>query len=270
MWRRVRQTIKMENTVMTTAQKTAAILIIGNEILSGRTADRNIQHIAKNMTDIGIVMREVRVVPDVPEAIIHSVRAMSSSHDYVFTTGGIGPTHDDITALNVAAAFNVEIEENVEAKAMLQAYYEADGLTKSRLRMAQIPVGAKLIPNQVTSAPGFIMDNVYVMAGVPRIMQDMLTHILPSLHGGAPILSNTVTCKLTESVIAEKLSALQDENMDVEIGSYPYYSAGDLGVSLVVRTIDAERLEVVTIGVESLVSSFGVEPRRLEIVKQAV
>lgn len=249
-------------------RKTAAILIIGNEILSGRTQDRNIQHIATNMTDIGIAMKEVRIVPDEPEHIVDAVKTMSKAYDYVFTTGGIGPTHDDITAENVAEAFGVPLEENEDAKNMLLTYYGEEGLTKSRLRMARIPQGAKLIPNQVTSAPGFIIENVHVMAGVPRIMQDMLTHIMPSLQGGAPILSNTVTCDLTESVLAEKLSELQDNNQDVEIGSYPYYSSGTLGVSLVVRTSDKDRLEAVTSGVENLVKELGADPKRLELAKK--
>ncbi len=246
--------------------KTAAILIIGNEILSGRTQDRNIQYIAERMTQIGIVMSEVRVVPDIPTRISTAVRDLSDAYDYVFTTGGIGPTHDDITADNVAEAFGVALEENKDAVAMLKAYYGAEGLTKSRLRMARIPVGAQLIPNQVTSAPGFIIKNVHVMAGVPRIMQDMLTHILPSLHGGAPILSSTVTCELTESILAEDLTALQAENPDVEIGSYPYYAQGNLGVSLVARTTDAERLENVAQALEALVEKLGGAPRRLDMV----
>jgi molybdenum cofactor synthesis domain-containing protein len=262
--------MKMENIFMSMEQrKTAAILIIGNEILSGRTQDRNIQHIATHMTDIGIAMMEVRVVPDIPHYIVDAVKALSAAHSYVFTTGGIGPTHDDITAENVAAAFDVPLEENKDARAMLQAYYGDEGLTKSRLRMARIPKGAKLIPNQVTSAPGFIIENVHVMAGVPRIMQDMLTHILPSLQGGAPILSNTVTCELTESILAEKLAQLQLDNVDVEIGSYPYYSSGSLGVSLVVRTTEADRLEAVTIALESLVQELGAAPKRMEIAKKS-
>lgn len=248
--------------------KTAAILIIGNEILSGRTQDRNIQHIATHMTDIGVVMSEVRVVPDVAERIVDAVREMSKAYDYVFTTGGIGPTHDDITAENVAKAFDVEIKEHQDALDMLLAYYGEEDLTDSRKRMARIPVGAKLIPNQVTSAPGFNIENVYVMAGVPRIMQDMLTHILPSLHGGAPILSNTVTCSLTESVLSEGLSELQDNNPDVELGSYPYYSSGTLGVSLVARTTDKDRLESVTAALETLVKDLGADPKRLELAKK--
>jgi|TARA_R110000868_G_scaffold194672_2_gene440302 molybdenum cofactor synthesis domain-containing protein len=250
-------------------RKTAAILIIGNEMLSGRTQDRNIQHIATKMTEIGIAMMEVRIIPDVPHRIIDAVKALSAAYSYVFTTGGIGPTHDDITAENVAAAFDVPLEENTDAREMLNAYYGAEGLTKSRLRMARIPKGAQLIPNQVTSAPGFVIKNVHVMAGVPRIMQDMLTHILPALHGGAPILSNTVTCELTESILAEKLSDLQDDNADVEIGSYPYYSDGSLGVSLVVRTTEAERLEIVTVALEALVQELGAAPKRMEITPKS-
>jgi molybdenum cofactor synthesis domain-containing protein len=250
-------------------RKTAAILIIGNEILSGRTQDRNIQHIATKMTEIGIAMMEVRIIADIPSDIVDAVKALSAAHSYVFTTGGIGPTHDDITAENVAAAFDVPLEDNKAAREMLNAYYGAEGLTKSRLRMARIPKGAHLIPNQVTSAPGFVIENVHVMAGVPRIMQDMLAHILPSLHGGAPILSNTVTCELTESILAEKLSDLQDSNVDVEIGSYPYYSDGSLGVSLVVRTSESERLEAVTLLVEELVQDLGAAPKRMEVVQKA-
>lgn len=217
---------------------TAAVIIIGNEILSGRTLDKNTQHIAQKLNEAGVVVREARVIPDCRKAIIETVQKLSAAHDYVFTTGGIGPTHDDITAECVAAAFDAALEENADARAMLVRHYDAGELTEARLKMAQIPVGASLIDNPVSGAPGFNIGNVYVMAGIPSIMQAMLDNILPTLKGGASVLSETLSFVIQESVIAPVLSKVQADHPDLDIGSYPYFKDGQHGVSVVIRGYD--------------------------------
>ncbi len=234
---------------------TAALLVIGNEILSGRTEDKNINWIAKKLVEKGIAFSEVRIVPDVAERIVAAVRDLSARYDYLFTTGGIGPTHDDITAGCVSQAFAVPMEENKQARAMLVAHYGGEEhLNPPRLKMAQIPVGAMLIPNPVSGAPGFIIENVYVMAGVPRIMQAMLDHVLPALAGGAVVLSRTITSRLAESRIAEGLGVIQERWPNVEIGSYPHFQAGHFGVSLVLRSTDQEALGRAEAEVQALVA----------------
>lgn len=233
---------------------TAALLVIGNEILSGRTEDKNINWIAKKLVEKGITFSEVRIVPDVAERIVAAVRDMSARYDYLFTTGGIGPTHDDITAGCVSQAFAVPMEENQQARAMLVAHYGGEEhLNPPRLKMAQIPVGATLIPNPVSGAPGFVIENVHVMAGVPRIMQAMLDHVLPALAGGAVVLSRTITSRLAESRIAEGLAEIQNRWLNVEIGSYPHFQAGNFGVSLVLRSTDQEALAKAEADVQALV-----------------
>lgn len=233
---------------------TAALLVIGNEILSGRTEDKNINWIAKKLVEKGITFSEVRIVPDVAERIVAAVRDMSARYDYLFTTGGIGPTHDDITAGCVSQAFAVPMEENQQARAMLVAHYGGEEhLNPPRLKMAQIPVGAALIPNPVSGAPGFVIENVHVMAGVPRIMQAMLDHVLPALAGGAVVISRTITSRLAESRIAEGLAEIQNRWPNVEIGSYPHFQAGNFGVSLVLRSTDQEALAKAEADVQALV-----------------
>jgi molybdenum cofactor synthesis domain-containing protein len=225
---------------------TAAILVIGNEILSGRTQDTNTTWIAEKLNTIGIRLQEVRVVPDVEERIIEAVHALRARYTYVFTTGGIGPTHDDITTDSMARAFNVACPVHPEARKVLEAHYGADELTDARLRMARIPVGATLIDNPVSAAPGYKIENVYVMAGVPRIMQAMLDNILKTIEHGVPMLSNTIVCDLPESKVADEMAALQAEFVGIEVGSYPHYRGGILGLSLVLRGTDPAPLAAAT------------------------
>lgn len=245
---------------------TAALLIIGNEILSGRTQDTNTSWIATKLAEKGIKLMEVRVVPDIEDAIITAVNELRQQVAYLFTTGGIGPTHDDITSQTMAKAFHVPLLLNPDARAALLAHYEKEeDLTPARLKMAHIPEGAALIDNPVSGAPGFRIENVYVMAGVPRIMQAMLDGILPELATGAPILSNTITCDLQESMVAEKLSSIQDRFPSVDIGSYPHFRSGSLGLSLVLKSNDKENLITATYEVVDMVRSFGVEPRAISM-----
>lgn len=248
---------------------TAALVIIGNEILSGRTQDANTYHIAQQLNDHGIVLSEVRVVPDVESKVVETVNALRGEYSYVFTTGGIGPTHDDITAECIAKAFDVTLEMNADARALLLKHYGEADLNEARLRMARIPAGATLIDNPVSAAPGFQVDNVYVMAGVPKIMQAMLEGILPNLQGGAPVLSNTVTCAVPESQIAPELGALQEEYPDIDIGSYPNFRGGVLGLSVVARGTDAELLETVTEKIVEIIRAQGEEPTAMSLLSQA-
>lgn len=242
-----------------------AILIIGNEILSGRTQDTNTHWMAARLTAKGIVLGEVRVVPDDHEVIVAAVDELRLRFHYVFTTGGIGPTHDDITAEAVADAFGVQLVMNEEACRAMEIHYGKDNMSDARLKMAMIPEGAALIPNSVSAAPGFIMENVYVMAGVPRIMQAMMDYVLSHIPGGKPVLSNTVSCRLLESAIAEDLTKLQEKYEGIQIGSYPHYRGGEAGLSLVLRGTDPRTLEQATEGVLRLVRSHGDEPRAMSI-----
>ena len=246
---------------MTEQIPSAAILIIGNEILSGRTQDTNTHYIAGKLTSLGIRMREVRVVPDEKDIIIKAVNEMRGKVDYLFTTGGIGPTHDDITAGSIAEAFGVDLLLNPDARQQLLDYYGAESeLNEGRLRMAMIPEGATLIRNPVSGAPGFTMGNVYTMAGVPRIMQSMMDNIAASLRQGPKIISNTVSCTLGESVIAKQLEGIQSRYADVEIGSYPHYRAGALGLSLVLRGTDPAKVAQATEEVVEMVKSLNGNP----------
>lgn len=239
---------------------TAAVLIIGNEILSGRTKDANLPWLAERLNGIGIRVMEARVIADLPDAIIAAVNETRARFDYVFTTGGIGPTHDDITAASIAKAFGTKVAPDMHARKVMEEHYGTTDLSEPRLKMAMIPVGAKLIPNTVSGAPGFIIENVHVMAGVPRIMQAMLENILPLLKQGAPILSNTVGCSLRESEIAEKLTALQDKFLDIDIGSYPQYRQGPNNLSLVLKSTKPERLKAATLELMEIIKALGDEP----------
>ncbi|MFE0756833.1 competence/damage-inducible protein A [Inquilinus sp. NPDC058860] len=236
---------------------TAAVLVIGDEILSGRTKDANMGFLAERLTDLGISLREARVVADDPEEIVAAVNALRARYDHVFTTGGIGPTHDDITAECVARAFGVPLLRHPEAVRRLEAHYEAGQLNEARLRMANVPEGGVLIDNPVSAAPGFRIGNVHVMAGVPRIMQAMFDGIAPTLAGGDKVLSRTVTCDLGEGVIAAGLGAVAAVYPELSIGSYPYFRAGRFGTSLVLRGTDAEKLSTAAEAVRSLVVSLG-------------
>ena len=235
---------------------TAAIIVIGNEILSGRTKDKNINYLANKLVKRGIALLEVRVIPDVQDVIISTLHETKDKFTYVFTTGGIGPTHDDITSLSVAKAFDVPLVTNKEAYSLLEDRYGADDFTQPRRKMAHTPKGAELIPNPVSVAPGFIIDNVYVMAGVPVVMQAMVDHVIPTLKGGEPVLSNSVPSRFPESVIAEGLGDIQDkyQSSGVDIGSYPYFRDGHLGVNVVVRASDKHALVLATKEVELMIS----------------
>lgn len=221
---------------------TAAILVIGDEILSGRTKDKNIGYIAEYLTNIGIELREVRVVPDLMDEIVSALNALRARYTYVFTTGGIGPTHDDITADSVAAAFGVPIDHDPRAVALLSERFPPDQLNEARLRMARIPAGAELIANSVSKAPGFNIGNVFVMAGVPAIMQAMLDAVGPTLKTGTRILSDTVRAGLREGDIGTQLGEIAKAHPQVAIGSYPFWSETGPDTNVVVRSRSPERL----------------------------
>ena len=224
---------------------TAAMLVIGDEILSGRTRDANMHHLAGQLTEAGIDLREVRVVSDDAPAIISAVKALSAAYDTVFTSGGIGPTHDDITADCIAAAFDDHIDVRDDARALLAAHYAKTGskLNEARLRMARIPDRATLIDNPVSVAPGFTVQNVHVMAGVPSVFQAMVATVLPTLTGGAPLMSRTLRIDRGEGDIAGPLGALAAEFSDLSIGSYPFQKDGKFGANIVLRGTDEARLE---------------------------
>lgn len=226
-------------------QPTAAMLVIGDEILSGRTRDSNMFHLAGQLTERGIDLREVRVVNDDAGAITAAVKALSAAFDYVFTSGGIGPTHDDITADCIAAAFGAHIDVRDDARALLQAHYDRQGveLNSARLRMARIPDGAVLIENPVSIAPGFTMENVYVMAGVPAVFEAMVQSVLPTLTGGAPLISRTRRIDRGEGDIAGPLGALALAYPGLSIGSYPFQKDGRYGANIVLRGTDAAMLD---------------------------
>ncbi|MFO1090310.1 MAG: competence/damage-inducible protein A [Hyphomicrobiales bacterium] len=233
---------------------TAAVLLIGDEILSGRTKDKNLGYIADWLTALGIDLKEARVVPDVEAEIVAAVNALRGRYTYVFTTGGIGPTHDDITADAVAKAFGVPISHDPEAKRLLLEYFTKMGreANEARLRMARLPQGATMIANPVSIAPGFRIGNVHVMAGVPRIMQAMLEEIAPTLARGAPMRSVTVTIRAGEGDIAAGLGAIQDQHPKAVIGSYPFEENGRFGSNIVVRSRDLQTLESAAASVERL------------------
>lgn len=224
---------------------TAAMLVIGDEILSGRTRDANMHYLAGQLTERGIDLKEVRVVSDDASAIIAAVRALSASFDHVFTSGGIGPTHDDITADCIAAAFSTHIDIRDDARALLQAHYDKSGqeLNAARLRMARIPDGATLIDNPVSTAPGFTLRNVHVMAGVPSVFQAMVASVLPLLTGGAPLLSRSLRVVRGEGDIAGPLGVFAQEHADISIGSYPFQKDGVYGANIVLRGSDPSRLD---------------------------
>ena len=239
------------------ANPKAAMLVIGDEILSGRTRDANMYYLAGELTKHGIDLAEVRVVTDDPGAIVGAVRALSDEFDQVFTSGGIGPTHDDITADCMAQAFGVAIGVREDARALLAAFYKARGIefNDARKRMARIPDGAVLIENPVSTAPGFSIGNVHVMAGVPDVFKAMLAGVLPNLTGGAPLLSASIKINLPEGEIAGPLAGVADEFPALSIGSYPFWQNGEYGANIVVRGEDSDQLDAV---MARLSSVFGV------------
>ncbi|MGB3500120.1 MAG: competence/damage-inducible protein A [Mesorhizobium sp.] len=240
---------------------TAAMAVIGDEILSGRTKDRNIGHLADVMTTIGIDLKEVRIVPDDEDEIAAAINALRARYTYVFTTGGIGPTHDDITADSVAKAFGVPCTYDAPAYELLAKNYEARGVefNEARKRMARMPVGATHIDNPVSVAPGFRIGNVHVMAGVPAIFQAMLDNVVPTLIGGAKMLSATVQCPYGEGTIGAPLGEIQKANPDTVIGSYPKYLDGKFWTELVVRSRDPQSLEKARGEIEAMVASISPE-----------
>ena len=222
----------------------AAILIIGNEILSGRTQDTNTSTLATWLNSIGVKVGEVRVIPDIEKTIIDTLNLLKTTYDYVFTTGGIGPTHDDITAQSISKAFGIKYEVNKEAFKILESYYQPGEFNEGRQKMAWMPEKAKLILNPTSGAPGFNVENVFCLPGVPSILKSMLGALKSNIVGGEPILSQTISLRTVESEIANSLTKVQDENKDVEIGSYPFFHAGKLGVSIVLRSENQSKIDL--------------------------
>lgn len=229
-----------------------AMIVIGNEVLSGRTQDKNIHYVANALTDHGIRLSEVRVIPDIEQEIIDAVLMLSDKYDYVFTSGGIGPTHDDITAESLAKAFDRDVELNPDAHAILKKYYGDEDVSDARLKMAHVPEDVMLIANPVSGAPGFQIKNVYVMAGVPRIMQAMLDGIVGDMAGGDKMLSTTIECSFYESDIAPGLNDIQDKYLNVDIGSYPSSSKEGPIVNIVLRGTDVKVLDEVSVLVHNM------------------
>ena len=241
----------------------AAILIIGNEILSGRTQDTNTSTLSLWLNSIGVKVQEVRVIPDVEEIIVDSVNTLRKIYDYIFTTGGIGPTHDDITAQSIAKAFNLKYEIHKEGYKILEKYYKPGEFNEGRQKMIWMPKDAKLILNPTSGAPGFNVENVFCLPGVPSILKSMLGGLKNNIIGGDPILSRTINLRTVESEIANSLTKVQDSNKEVEIGSYPFFQAGKLGVSIVIRSEDQNKINTCS----SQILDF-VKHKKIEIVNR--
>ena len=236
---------------------TAGVIIIGNEVLSGRTQDTNLVYMGKQLDALGISIMEARVIPDIEQTIINTVNHFRETYTYVFTTGGIGPTHDDITSAAIAKTFNVNLEKNAEAVRLLEKNHEPGGINEARMKMAYIPQGAKLIDNPLSDAPGFQMENVFVMAGVPAIMRLMFGGITNRLTGGDPIITVNVATNIGEGVFAKDLSKLQDQYPHISIGSYPYFRQRKLGVNLVMRSTNVDQLEELKEKVKAMITQLG-------------
>jgi molybdenum cofactor synthesis domain-containing protein len=239
---------------------TAAVIIIGNEVLSGRTQDANLKFIAERLAPCGIALLEARFVRDDEADIVAAVNALRHRCDYIFTTGGIGPTHDDITAAAIAKAFGVALKRDGEAERRLRLHYGEAGLNAARLRMADVPEGAELLDNPVSAAPGFRIGNVFVLPGVPMIMRAMFDVLVPSLHGGPPIVSRQISAFTTESGIALALADVQRRHATVEIGSYPFLRDGRFGVSLVARGTDDAAVDDAVRDIADMLASLGIAP----------
>ena len=243
-------------------QVNAAIIIIGNEILSGRTQDTNSSAIALWLNSIGVKVQEVRVIPDVEDVIVQTINVVRKKNNYVFTTGGIGPTHDDITAKSISKTFNVKYEVNKEAYKILESYYKPGEFNEGRQKMAWTPASAKLILNPTSGAPGFIVENIFCLPGVPSILKSMLGGLKNEISGGKPIISHTINLRTVESEIAKPLTSVQNSNKDVEIGSYPFFRAGKLGVSIVVRSENQTKIDDCNSKIMEFVSQ-----KKIEIIK---
>lgn len=238
----------------------AALLVIGDEILSGRTQDKNVAQVATWLNVQGIRLAEVRVVADDTAAIVEAVNALRARNDYLFTTGGIGPTHDDITVDAVAEAFGVGVVIHPEARAILERYYEPrGGLTEARLRMARVPEGAELIPNRMSGAPGIQIENVYLMAGVPSITAGMLDALTGTLEGGLPVLSQTIGSWVQESEVADLLRQTEQDHDGCAIGSYPFFREGRVGANFVVRSTDSAVLDACCAALSAGLTALGRE-----------
>ncbi len=242
---------------------TAGIIIIGNEVLSGRTKDINTSTLAKWLNSIGIEVKEVRVIPDTESTIIDTVNHLRKKFNYIFTTGGIGPTHDDITAESISKAFNLEYGFHKEAYSILEKYYKSGEFNDGRKKMAKMPTSASLILNPTSGAPGFYVENVFCLPGVPSILQSMIGGLNNVLIGGDPILSITISLRTVESQIAKSITEIQNKNIYVEIGSYPFFRAGKLGVSIVLRSSNKKKLD----GCNKEILDF-VKSKDIEIVEE--
>ena len=241
----------------------AAILIIGNEILSGRTKDLNTSTISSWLNGIGIRVLEVRVVPDVKEKIISSLNELKKNFSYVFTSGGIGPTHDDITAESVSKCFDLKYEIHQNAYKILEKYYGKENFNEGRQKMVWMPSNANLILNPASGAPGFNIENVFCLPGVPSILQSMLPDLKNKLVGGNPIISKTISLKTIESEIAKSLKDVQNNNKDVDIGSYPFFRKGKIGVSIVMRSESQSKIDICNSQILNLINE-----KKIEIVER--
>ena len=244
---------------------TACMIIIGNEILSGRTQDTNLAYLAKALNELGVRMLEARVIPDHEQTIVDTVNVCRRKFDYVFTTGGIGPTHDDITADSMALAFDVALVMNPEIEAMIRSREAPPEVMESRLRMARVPEGARLIENPTGGPPGFQIENVFVMAGVPLIMQEMISGFTRErIKGGAPLSSRSVTAYLSEGEVAKSLGEIQDRYPALDLGSYPFYRKDGYGTNLVMRGTDEALLDKMLKEVHAMIRALGAEPRETD------
>ena len=241
----------------------AAILIIGNEILSGRTQDTNTSTLALWLNSIGVKVKEVRVIPDIEQIIIENVNELRKNNNYVFTTGGIGPTHDDITAESISKAFGLKYEIHKEGYKILETYYKQGEFNEGRQKMIWMPENSKLILNPTSGAPGFSVENVFCLPGVPSILKAMLGGLKNDIVGGKPILSHTINLRTVESEIAKSLTSVQDKNIDVEIGSYPFFQAGKLGVSIVIRSEDQLKIDKCNLQILEFIKE-----KKIEIVER--
>jgi len=244
-------------------QVNAAILIIGNEILSGRTQDTNTSTLALWLNSIGVKVGEVRVIPDIQQTIIENVNELRKNNNYVFTTGGIGPTHDDITAESISKAFGLKYQIHKEGYKILEAYYNQGEFNEGRQKMIWMPENSKLILNPTSGAPGFSVENVFCLPGVPSILKAMLGGLKNDIVGGNPILSHTINLRTVESEIAKSLTSVQDNNKDVEIGSYPFFQAGKLGVSIVMRSEDQLKIDKCNLQILEFIKE-----KKIEIVEK--
>jgi len=249
----------MNNTANNNPVVRACMIIIGNEILSGRTQDSNLSYLARELNELGVVMAEARVIPDIEQVIVDTINECRAQFDYVFTTGGIGPTHDDITADCIALAFGVELYLHPQAEEIIRRRQVPENVMTSRLRMARVPVGGELIDNPTGGPPGFSIGNVFAMAGVPMVMQAMTTTLGSKINGGKPVRSRSIGAYLSEGQIAQSLSDIQDRYPDIELGSYPFYRDDGFGVNLVMRGTEVEQLDIMKTEIAAMITDLGVE-----------